>query len=94
MGMNLRRILKNVTETNWKETIDHHVHNNRQMIFRSSEKRDEVSIEDKSQGQFKLRVSQWFNECTISILYEYFVAVGVSDRVFYAEFLSRMRSNS
>ena len=58
MGMNLRRILKNVTETNWKETIDHHVHNNRQMIFRSSEKRDEVSIEDKSQGQFNLRVSQ------------------------------------
>ena len=58
MGMNLRRILKNVTETNWKETIDHHVHGNRQMIFSSLKKRDEVSIEDKSQHQFKLRVSQ------------------------------------
>lgn len=82
------------TETNWKETIEHHVHSNRQMIFSSSEKRDEVSIEDKSQHQFKLRVSQWFSERAISISYEYFVATGVSDWVFNSEFLSCMRSNS
>ena len=48
MGMKLRSILKNVAETNWKETIGHHLHSNRQMIFSSSEKGDEVSIEDKS----------------------------------------------
>jgi len=51
------------TETNWKETIEHHVHSNRHMIFSSSEKRDEVSIEDKSQHQFKLRASQSFLMC-------------------------------
>jgi len=58
MGMKLRSILKNVAETNWKETIGHHLDSNRQMIFSSSEKGDEVSIEDKSRHQFKLRVSQ------------------------------------
>ena len=32
MGMNLRSILNNVAEANWKEITDHLVHSNRQML--------------------------------------------------------------
>ena len=51
------------------------------MIFSSSEKRDETSIEAKSEYRFKLRVSQWFSQHAISIVQEHFVAIGVYDGV-------------